>query len=145
HQILRVEVITFHVINEKHRAEDCEVGGAFDGPPTGTLAWWAVGLARHCFPQFRCDSETCAACLKTTMASTTEKLRSTSRQGRARSGWSLLRCPSPRRSGSRRTPGFLDASMWSLLNRIQHVHDGEHKQPGSTADRALARVQAPGQ
>ena len=44
---LRFEVITFHAFNEdeKHRAEDCEVGGAFAEPPTGTLAWWAVEVS----------------------------------------------------------------------------------------------------
>jgi hypothetical protein len=61
---LRFEAITFHAFNEdeKHRAEDCEVGGAFAEPPTGTLAWWAVC---HFIPQFTCDSGTSAACLKT--------------------------------------------------------------------------------
>ena len=65
---LRFEVITFHAFNEdeKHHAEDCEVGGAFAEPPTGTLAWWAVEVSRrHFIPQFTCDSGTAAACLKT--------------------------------------------------------------------------------
>jgi hypothetical protein len=40
----------------------------------------------------------------------------------------FVEVPGPRRAGMRRPPGFLDASMWPSLNRIQHVHDGEHKQ-----------------
>jgi hypothetical protein len=60
--------------------------------------------------------------------------------------------PGPRRACRRRTPGFLDASMWFSLHRIQRSHDGERQ--GSTSDRAFGvpktqrvgqRLMGPGQ